>query len=378
MQILHELPLDERQLDLAIVIEQYQQILSSLASRETVTLATMIEGVSMVTRMLKVRRNATELQAVLAKNGMIETLLDVMKESRLDTHLQKMLLPVIISRISQLLRDCEAACVRMNKVGGYQRLFDLVERLGMPDRSTLEAILSMATHGSGDHQDDKFVKNVEPITYLLKWIAESDFDNHQLQVWLTESLLAVCSASIQNRMLCCQSGTILNVLNVLRRHERLHAQSAVALLRLVECLGAHSISPYELKKLIMLLQERSVSGETGEKDSAVSSSSSFPLRSHVIHVMSSMAKNDGYDVCRQYFDIGRQDKGLSVPNIREWQPGPVSGFSFHCWLRLDNPSSGANRGVKEERRQLYRDERSNSRVGLLFRPFQSRNSKFQF
>ena len=103
------------------MIEQYQQILSSLASRDTVTLATMIEGVSMVTRMLKVRRNATELQAVLAKNGMIETLLDVMKESRLDTSLQKMLLPVIISRISQLLRDCEAACVRMNKVGGYQR-----------------------------------------------------------------------------------------------------------------------------------------------------------------------------------------------------------------------------------------------------------------
>ena len=104
--------MDERQLDLSTVIEQYQQILSSLAARETVTLATMIEGVSMVTRMLKVRRDATELQAVLAKNGMIETLLDVMQESRLDTDLQKMLLPVIIGRISLLLRDCEAACLR--------------------------------------------------------------------------------------------------------------------------------------------------------------------------------------------------------------------------------------------------------------------------
>ena len=356
------------------MIEQYQQILSSLASRETVTLATMIEGVSMVTRMLKVHRNATELQAVLAKNGMIETLLDVMKESRLDTNLQKMLLPVIISRISQLLRDCEAACVRMNKVGGYKRLFDLVGRLGMPDRKTLEAILSMSTHGS-DHQDDKLVKNIEPITYLLKWIAESDFENHELQVWLTESLLAVCSASIQNRMLCCQSGTILNVLNVLQRHERLHGRSAVALLRLVECLGAHSISPYELKKLIMLLQERSESGEPGEEKD--SSASSFPLRSHVIHVMSSMAKNDGYDVCRQYFDIGRQDKGLSVPNIREWQPGPVSGFSFHCWIRLDNPSSGANRGVKEERRQLYRYEQpnSNSTFETLFGTFKTAGNR---
>ena len=47
---------------------------------------------------------------------MIETLLAVMKECRLDNALQKMLLPVIITRISQLLRDCEAACVRMNRV----------------------------------------------------------------------------------------------------------------------------------------------------------------------------------------------------------------------------------------------------------------------
>ena len=242
----------------------------------------------------------------------------------------------------------------MNKVGGYQRLFDLVERLGMPDRTTLEAILSMATHGGGEGQNgSNLIRNIEPITYLLQWIADSDFENHPLQVWLTESLLAVCSASIQNRMLCCQSGTILNVIDVLqRRHDRLHGRSAVALLRLVECLGAHSIRPYELKKLIMLLQRRS---SEGDADSAPALSSSFPLRSHVIHVMSSMAKNDGFDVCRQYFDIGRRDKGLSVPNIRDWQPGPVSGFSFHCWIRLDNPHGVTDRGGKEERRQLYRD-----------------------
>ena len=254
--------------------------------------------------------------------------------------------------------------LRMNKVGGYQRLFDLVERLGMPDRTTLEAILSMATHGgggdSGQDNSSRLIRNIEPITYLLKWIADSDFENHPLQVWLTESLLSVCSASIQNRMLCCQSGTILNVLDVLqRRHNRLHGRSAVALLRLVECLGAHSIRPYELKKLIMLLQRRS-SEDDADKDSASAASSSFPLRSHVIHVMSSMAKNDGFDVCRQYFDIGRRDKGLSVPNIRDWQPGPVSGFSFHCWIRLDNPHGVTDRGVKEERRQLYRDAGQNS------------------
>ena len=76
--------------------------------------------------------------------------------------------------------------LRMNKVGGYQRLFDLVERLGMPDRTTLEAILSMATHGGGRNEQNcsSLIRNIEPITYLLKWIADSDFENHLLQVWL--------------------------------------------------------------------------------------------------------------------------------------------------------------------------------------------------
>lgn len=118
IQILHELPMDERQLDLSNVIEQYEQILKSLAARDTVSLVTMIEGVSMVTRMLKVRRGATELQAVLAKNGMIETLLSVMKDCQLEGNSQKILLPVVISRISLLLKDCEVACQKMKKVGG--------------------------------------------------------------------------------------------------------------------------------------------------------------------------------------------------------------------------------------------------------------------
>ncbi len=349
IQILHELPMDERQLDIGTVIEQYEQVLTSLAAREGVTLATLIEGVSMVTRMLNVRRQPTELQAALAKNGMIETLLKVIKECRLDPKLQKMLLPVVISRLSLLLRECEPACQRMMRVDGYKQLFDVVESLGMPDKNTLHAILSMATHSSDQTTSkSKQIKNIEPIKYLLKWIAESDFENHQLQVWLTENLLTVCSSSIQNKMLCCQTGTILDVMRVLDLHSRLHDRSAVALLRLIESLGVHSISPYELKKLIMLLQDKE--GDDGERTVR------FPYRSHVIHVISSMAKNDGYDVCRQYFDIGPGDKGLSVPTIRQWQ-GPGHGFAFHCWIRLDSVVAAAEQSSsgrpKERRRQLY-------------------------
>ena len=51
--------------------------------------------------------------------------------------------------------------------------------------------------------------------------------------------------------------------------------------------------------------------------------------------------------------MGRNDKGLTVPSIRQWT-GPASGFAFHCWIRLDNNDLGGSSGrQKEQRRQLY-------------------------
>lgn len=62
-----------------------------------------------------------------------------------------------------------------------------------------------------------------------------------------------------------------------------------------------------------------------------SESSRFPYKSHVIHVISSMAKNDGFDVCRQYFEIGPGIEGLTIPQIRQWQ-GPVNGKGIYQYF----------------------------------------------
>ena len=45
-------------------------------------------------------------------------------------------------------------------------------------------------------------------------------------------------------------------------------------------------------------------------------------------------KGDGFVVCRQYFDIDAESLGITIPQIRQWG-GPLAGFTFHCWLRLD-------------------------------------------
>ena len=50
IQILHETPMEERQLDIKLLLDQYQQILLSLTSKKEACLATLIEGISLLSR----------------------------------------------------------------------------------------------------------------------------------------------------------------------------------------------------------------------------------------------------------------------------------------------------------------------------------------
>ncbi len=355
VQELHAMPMDERQLDISLLIEQYQQILSALAAKDSVTLATMVEGIGMISKILRRKTGAVaegasteELQGLLAKHGMIETLLQVLKDVRLESDLKKTLLPVAIDRISLLLKNCDVACQKMTKINGYAKLFEVVGDQGPPEIGTLRSILAMATHGNSS-VGPTVIKNIEPVLYLLRWIREADYgegeDWQEIQVWLAERLRRVCSCCIQNKMLCCQSGVLLELVECLKAHQGLAHRSSVELLRLSESLGTHSITPYELKQFIMLLRP-----SVREVNDSSEQQKKFPYKSHVIHVISSMAKRDGYEACRRYFDVGAGCKGLSVPGIREWQ-GPLAGFTFHCWLRLDRVTDAGQQPAR--RRQLY-------------------------
>ena len=50
IQILHETPMEERQLDIKLLLDQYQQILISLTTKKEACLATLIEGVALLSR----------------------------------------------------------------------------------------------------------------------------------------------------------------------------------------------------------------------------------------------------------------------------------------------------------------------------------------
>ena len=229
IKLLHQTPLEERQIELGVLLDQFNQILLSLAGKEEACLATLVEGVSVLSRTLQGERSA-ELQEQFARQGLISTLMRVVEECRLSEDQKRTLLPVVIGRVSLLLKGCTYAQNLMEKDEGYSRLFDVVSNCGPTDYNTLHSILSMATYGE-DPTSGARIRNIQPIRKLLCWLTETEYENHDQQVWLCEALYNLCRASIQNRALCCREGLLLTVGNTLRCHHRLQRLSAEFLLR---------------------------------------------------------------------------------------------------------------------------------------------------
>ena len=321
IQVLHETPVHERQLDISIVIEQYQQILKTLSEKDSTPLTVIVQGVEILSYILKTE-NSSALKKLLTKNDLIDTLLTLVKESRVSAEAKRTsLLPVVINTISLLLKDCASACDRMTQKKGYENLFSLLNQIpNGPDNNTLYSLLAMSTHGDDPTKGEKKIRSVEPILYLIRWIVETEYENVSQQSWLIESLYIIGCCNMQNKMLCCQSGVLVALINALKDgYKKLDPKCAMEILRMIETLGQHSISPFELKQLIGLLQDKeNIEDNQEQSNSAFKRHRKFPYKSHVIHVISSMARGSGFEVCRHYFDIPLDSAGLTVPNIRQW------------------------------------------------------------
>ena len=321
IQVLHETPIFERQLDITIVIEQYQEILTTLSEKDSIELPVIIEAVAVLSCMLETDTSNT-LKKVLAKNDIISSLLQLVKESRVSYESKKMLLPVVVDTISLFLKGCPTAAEKMSQKKGYDNIFNTLNMIpNGPDSNILNSLLAMATHGTTSANCQKgIILSVEPILYLIRWIKETNYENITQQAWLIESLHELCCFNMQNKMLCCQSGVLVALTDVLKvSYKKLDPRCALQILKMIEALGQHSISPFELKQLIGLLQDKDFENQdSNDQLVGVKFPQKFPYKSHVIHVISSMARGSGFEVCRHYFDIPLGSNGLTVPNIRQW------------------------------------------------------------
>ena len=74
--------MEERQLDIKMLLDQYQQILLPLTSKKKACLATLIEGIALLSRTLQVK-HSSELQELFARQGLIGNLMRTMEKCRL-------------------------------------------------------------------------------------------------------------------------------------------------------------------------------------------------------------------------------------------------------------------------------------------------------
>ena len=80
-----------------------------------------------------------------------------------------------------------------------RKLFAIVSSLGPTDYNTLHTILAMATYGEDPTLGGAVIQNIRPIKALLTWLTETEYENYDQQVWLTEALHNLCVASLQNK-----------------------------------------------------------------------------------------------------------------------------------------------------------------------------------
>ena len=101
-------------------------------------------------------------------------------------------------------RNCEYAQQVAARPDGLAALFSAATGCGPLDQPSLAALLALATHGEEAEQ----MRDPQPVQLLLRWLAETEYEDGELQAWLYSRLLHLCTSSIQSRALCCSAGLL--------------------------------------------------------------------------------------------------------------------------------------------------------------------------
>ncbi|XP_018596219.2 neurobeachin-like protein 2 isoform X1 [Scleropages formosus] len=196
---------------------------------------------------------------------------------------------------------------------GYSQLFDVLKSQGEPTKRLMQELMNMAVEGDYTQVALLGISNEQPLLLLLQWLPE--LASRELQLLVSQWLVAACGGSLACRTLAVEAGLLSTLLEVLANPERLDRQCAEALLSLMQDLGSLSLRPHELKELLRLLRV---------------DSSTHPYCGRVVRALSAMAARESCSAL-QYFDLTPPMAGIMVPSIQRW---PGNGFAFHAWLCL--------------------------------------------
>ncbi|XP_059585234.1 neurobeachin-like protein 2 isoform X1 [Alligator mississippiensis] len=241
-----------------------------------------------------------------------------------------------IGVLSSIMSNSPSAKEVFKERIGYSHLYEVLKSQSQPTRTLLQELLNMAVEGDHNSFPIRLIRNEQPLLILTAWLP--DLMSRDLQVFLSDWLKRICSASPQSRLTCVKAGMVSCLLDVLGAEQALDRKCSENLIDLLQVLGSLSIRPGELRQLIKLLWTESGSG-------------AHPYATQVIRALSGMARKDRPERALQYFDLTPSMAGIMVPPIQKW---PGSGFAFHAWVCLnEEPMDNMEQGVRLKRKQLY-------------------------
>ncbi|XP_054646367.1 neurobeachin-like protein 1 isoform X2 [Dunckerocampus dactyliophorus] len=216
---------------------------------------------------------------------------------------------------------------------GYNHLYEVLVSLGQPSRHLLKELMNMAVEGEHTSVGLLGISNVEPLLLLVQWLPE--LDSSELQIFAADWLCRLSCLNRQTRATCVNAAMVMRALAVLECHQRLHRTCAESLLGLVGSLGSQSLSARDLLELLHLLRPPE-------------SSQAHPYVGPVLKALLAMVRKQGLESAMVYFDLSPSMAGIAVPIVQRW---PGSAFSFLAWLSLDQDQLGPL--SKDKRKQLY-------------------------
>ncbi|XP_037907722.1 neurobeachin-like protein 1 isoform X2 [Hermetia illucens] len=233
-----------------------------------------------------------------------------------------------ISRISKKVVQILKAPEKMD------RIFDGLKSFGKPTEKLLKICFDLAFDNNIDR-----ILIPEVLTKLVEWIPEM---NAKEQNYLSATLLKGCACNYVCKSVACEERIIKVICQRLLEFNKLSQICIQNLIKLIEELAKHSITPVELKLIFWLLREKA----------------DFPQSKQLFQtiVTISLHNLNSGNACTEFLDIQNPEEGIIVPDIRNWTMSGSYGFIFHALLRLDkhvDDDEHTDSGNKSKRRMLF-------------------------
>ncbi|KAH0452153.1 hypothetical protein IEQ34_019452 [Dendrobium chrysotoxum] len=197
---------------------------------------------------------------------------------------------------------------------GYQTLQSLLLDFCkcQPSERLLNALLDMLVDGKFDMNANAVIKNDDVILLFFNVLQKSSISLQYFGLDVFQNLL---KDSISNRTSCFRAGVLTFLLDWFAIGENDKLISKIA--QLIQVIGGHSISGKDIRRIFALLRNKAI-GSKHNKSSLLLTSILF------------MLKERGPEA---FFEFNGNHSGISINTPLQWPCN--KGFSFSCWLRVE-------------------------------------------